>query len=519
MKNINIPKTGLSGLKAHWKDDLQAGFSISLIALPLCLGIAIASGFPPIAGLFAAIVGGLLVSRVNGSWVTITGPAAGLIVVNLGAIESLGQGDNVAGYHYALAAIFTAGIFIFLFGLLKAGKLGDFFPTSVVHGMLAAIGVIIIIKQLFVALGVRAHGHELYEVINEVPTAIRHANPEVALIAVLSVLILIGHTKIKSKFIRMVPAPMWVLMMAIPLELWMDWQHEHEVIFLGEHHKVGPQLLVHLPANVMDGIVFPDFGKIATGAFWVAVMTIALVTGIESLLSALAVDTLDPWKRKSNLNKDLGAMGVGASVSSMIGGLPMISEIVRSSANVTNGARTQWSNFFHAGFLLVFMLLLRPVIEMIPLSALAAMLVYTGYKLASPKEFKHVYEIGKSELLVFVVTLLVVLATDLLIGIAVGIIVNMALILFKGVAPGNLFKVKATISSESQSTILKLAGACVFTNYLGLKKMLHAHGDKNIILDLTGVSLLDHSVVHHLHGFERDQEQKGLKFKIVNDTI
>jgi MFS superfamily sulfate permease-like transporter len=158
--NLELPKEGLAGLKAHWKNDLKAGFNISLIALPLSLGIALASGFPPIAGLFAAIIGGLFVSRTNGSFMTITGPAAGLIVVNLTAIEVLGEGDNVAGYQYALAAIVVAGVLIAIFGLMKAGKLGDFFPTSAIHGMLAAIGVIIIVKQFFVAIAVRAHGHE-----------------------------------------------------------------------------------------------------------------------------------------------------------------------------------------------------------------------------------------------------------------------------------------------------------------------------------------------------------------------
>ncbi|MDH5379372.1 MAG: SulP family inorganic anion transporter [Cyclobacteriaceae bacterium] len=517
MFNQNTPKTGLAGLKAHWKDDLQAGFSISLIALPLCLGIAIASGFPPIAGLFAAIVGGLIVSRVNGSFVTITGPAAGLIVVNLAAIETLGQGDNVAGYHYALAAIVVAGLIILLFGLLKAGKFGDFFPTSAVHGMLAAIGVIIMVKQIFVALGVRAHGHEIFEVIEEIPTAIINSNPEVALIAVVSLAILIIYPKVKWKIVKMIPAPMWVLIVAIPMELLMDWKMEHEVIFLGEHHKVGPQLLVNLPANVMDGIVTPDFGKIATSAFWIAVMSIALVTAIESLLSAVAVDTLDPFKRKSDLNKDLGAMGIGASVSGLVGGLPMISEIVRSSANVGSGSKTQWSNFFHAIFLLIFMIVLKPIIELIPLSALAAMLIFTGYRLASPKEFKHVYEIGKSELLIFVTTLVMVLATDLLIGIAAGIIMNFIVNIFKGARVGEMFKVSVKESIDNEVATIAVAGACTFSNYLGLKKHLQKNAQRQfLVLDLSQATFLDHTVVHHLHGFERDQKVLGRKFEIIN---
>tara|TARA_R110002050_G_scaffold252628_2_gene390881 strand:- start:9969 stop:12149 length:2181 start_codon:yes stop_codon:yes gene_type:complete len=517
MHKLQTPLTGFAGLKAHWKDDLKAGFSISLIALPLSLGIALASGFPPIAGLLSAIVGGLLVSRINGSFATITGPAAGLIVVNLSAIEVLGAGDNVAGYHYTLAAIFMAGIFIFLFGLIKAGKLGDFFPTSAVHGMLAAIGVIIIIKQIFVAIGVSAHGHELYEVAEELPSGFLHANPEVALIALVSLIVLIVHPFIKYKFVQLIPAPMWVLLSAIPLELGMDWEHAHEVAVLGMHHKVGPQLLVHLPANLLDGIVMPDFGMIATSGFWIAVISIAMVTAIESLLSAVAIDTLDPFKRKSNLNKDLGAMGIGSSISSFMGGLPMITEIVRSSANVSNGAKTQWANFFHAVILLIFIILLRPLIELIPLSALAAMLVFTGYKLAAPKEFKHVYEIGKSELFIFVVTMIVVLATDLLIGIGVGIIVNMILNITKGASIGSLFKANVEEVIEKDKVTLKLKGAFTFSNYLGLKSKILKHADKSIALDLSEATMLDHSVVHHLHDFVHDQEAKGLEFYFEND--
>lgn len=518
MEILNF-KSGFASFRENWKQDLQSGFSISLIALPLCLGIAIASGFPPIAGLFAAIVGGLLVSRINGSHITITGPAAGLIVVNLGAIETLGQGDNAAGYKYALAAIVVAGVMIFLLGLFKAGKFGDFFPTAAVHGMLAAIGVIIIVKQLFVALGVSAHGHELYEVMAEIPEALLKSNPEVALIAVVSLIILIVYPKIKIKAIKLIPAPMWVLLVAIPLELVMDWQHEHELVFLSEHFKVGPQLLVHLPERVLDGVVMPDFAKIGTSAFWIAATTIALVTAIESLLSAVAVDSLDPFKRKSNLNKDVSAMGIGASVSGFIGGLPMISEIVRSSANVSDGAKSQWSNFFHAIFLLVFMFALQPVIELIPMSALAAMLIFTGYRLASPKEFKHVKEIGSNELIVFISTLVMVLATDLLIGIAVGIMVNMVLNIVKGASLSNLFKLNASYQTEGNTLTIAINGVLVFSNYLGLKSVISKHSDKNIILDLSKASYVDHTALHHIKDLMADKKLLGKSLTLANTSL
>ena len=343
MKTISI-KSGITHLKNHWKDDLLSGFSVSLIALPLCLGIAIASGFPPISGIFAAIVGGIFVSRINGSFLTIAGPAAGLIVVNLGAIESLGgvwTESNPGGLPYALAAIFIAGLIIFLFGLLKVGKLGDFFPSAAVHGMLAAIGIIIIVKQLFPALGTKATGKELYEVMAQIPAAFRAMDWHEGLIAGISLLILYVHSKIKSKVIKKIPAPLIVLLVAVPTA---EFFHLHGNTF------------VDLPNNLSKSIVAPDFSKILSSVFWTAVLTITLVSAIESILSALAVDQLDPKKRKANLNQDLIGMGAGTALSGAIGGLPMISEIVRSSANIGYGAKSQWSNFFHGLFLLIFIL-------------------------------------------------------------------------------------------------------------------------------------------------------------------
>jgi len=515
MEHNNLTSRGLASLRAHWKDDLKSGFGISLIALPLSLGIALASGFPPIAGLFAAIVGGLLVSRLNGSHVTITGPAAGLIVVNLAAVETLGNGDKIAGYHHALGAIVVAGILIFIFGKLKAGKMGDFFPTSAVHGMLAAIGVIIIVKQVFIALGVSAHGHELYEAMAEVPDALMHANPEIVVISAVALLILIVHPFLKLRPIQVIPAPMWVLIATIPLELWMDFQHEHQVIFAGAAHKVGPQYLVHLPSNILDGMAFPDFSLIISSGFWIAVISIALVTSIESVLSALAVDTLDPFKRKSDLNKDLSAMGVGAAASGLIGGLPVISEIVRSSANVSNGGKTGWANFFHGSFLLIFLVLLRPIIELIPLSALAAMLIYTGYRLASPKEFKHMYEIGKGELFVFLVTMVVVLLTDLLIGIAAGVVTNLIMNLAKGTELDHLFKAKVRVEKGVHGVTLKLGGTLVFSNYLSLKSNISKHKDvATLILDMSDVKYIDHTVVLHLNTLEHERKNDGKELEI-----
>jgi len=458
----DIPKKGFAGLKAHFKEDVISGFSVSLIALPLCLGIAIASGMPPLAGLITAIVGGILASRISGSFITISGPAAGLIVINLSAMETLGGAGaetGYAGYPYALAAILVGGLIVALFGLLKVGKVGDFFPTAAVHGMLAAIGVIIIIKQIFPALGVASPKGEILEIATEIPHAFTEANPYSLVIAAVALLILISYPYIKVKAIKLIPAPMWVLIFTVPL-----------AAFLGTEHLK----MVTLPHNLLGegGIQFPSFAKIGEGAFWIAVISIALVSGIESLLSAKAVDSLDPYKRKSNLDRDLISMGAGSSLAAAIGGLPMISEIVRSSANVSNGAKTQWANFFHGVFLLIYLLITTVIIEMIPIAALAAMLVFTGFRLASPKEFKHMFQIGLMEFEIFTVTLIAVLATDLVIGIVIGILFKYVLLLFKGTKFKELFKAQIEIDNTNGHTKFNLYGSQIFSNYLSLKKKM-----------------------------------------------
>lgn len=493
MEKTSIPKKGFAALKAHFKSDIIAGFSVSLIALPLCLGIAIASGMPPLAGLITAIVGGVFASRISGTFVTISGPAAGLIVISLGAVESL-------GYTNALGAILVAGIFVALFGLLKVGKIGEFFPLATVHGMLAAIGVIIIVKQLFPALGIPFAKGSIFDLILQLPAKLIATNLECLLVAASTIIILIVHPLIKVKWLQAIPAPLWVLVFSISI-----------ASAIGSEYFT----MVNMPDNLLgeEGFTFPSFDKILTSAFWIAVTGFALVSSIESLLSAKAVDTLDPYKRQSNLDKDLLAMGLGSSVAASIGGLPMISEIVRSSANITYGGKTQWSNFFHGLFLLVFLLIGVVVIEMIPIAALAAMLVFTGFKLASPKEFKHMYQVGIEQLVVFVTTLIAVLATDLIVGIVIGILVQYIFLFTKGVKISELFKAKI----YQKENRIELKGSHTFSNYLSLKKNLdivYKDADK-IELNFLDAHFIDHTVMKHLTNYQfiAKQNNKSLSFK------
>lgn len=508
-----IPETGIAGLKAHWRTEIVSGFIVFLIALPLCLGISLASGVPPMAGIITAVVGGLLISRINGSFVTINGPAAGLIVVILGAVEGLGQGDPMAGYRGMLAAVVVSGIILFVLGRLKAGKLGDFFPSSAVHGMLAAIGVIILAKQIHVAMGVKPEGKEPLSLLAEIPHSIVNMNPEVAVIGLVSLLIMAILPMIKNKYVTMIPAPMVVVLIGIALGKWFDLEHEHRYLFLdGHEYALGPKFLVTLPERVLDGITFPDFSKMLTMPFLAAVISITLVQGIESLLSAKAVDKLDPWKRHSDLNKDMSAIGAGSAIAGLIGGLPMIAEIVRSSANVNSGGRTGWSNFFHGIFLLVFVAVFPTLIHSIPLAALAAILMYTGYRLASPQNFKHTLHIGREQLAIFITTLVVTLATDLIIGVLSGILLKLLLHMGRGASLRSLFRPEVTVNYESLADqyVMDVRNVVIFSNYLALKKQLDTiPAGKDILVNFESAKLVDHTVMENLNAYKERYERAG----------
>jgi len=518
-----LPKTGLAGLKENWRSDLLSGFLVFLIALPLCLGISMASGFPPSAGIITAIIGGVLVSRISGSFVTINGPAAGLIVVVYDAVQSLGDGDAMAGYRFTLAAIVVASVIQILMGVFKAGRLSSFFPASVVHGMLAAIGIIIMAKQIHVVLGVTPEKGSLISTIAQIPYSLMNMNHEIAIIGFSGLAILIAWSLINNKTLKMIPAPLVVVLVGIALARYFDLEHEHLYLFLPDahflpHHEetVGPKFLVAISDNFMSGFYFPDFSKIATVEFWEAVVTISLVGSLESLLSAMAVDKLDTYKRHSNLNKDLTAVGVGNLVAGCVGGLPMIAEIVRSSANVNNGAKTSWANFFHGSLLLLFVVLFPRLIHSIPLAALASLLVFTGFRLASPREFAKVMGIGKEQFFMFTVTVIGVIATDLLVGVAIGILVKLTIHLIRGVNFSNLFKIHFSVEQKADTIFIEISGAAVFSNFMALKDALaKLENGKTIVFQLNDTYLLDHTVMEFFHDFQHAYEAQGGKCEFL----
>ena len=521
---LALPKSGIPGLVENWRSDLLSGFLVFLIALPLCLGIAMASGFPPMSGIISAIIGGLIVSRISGSFMTINGPAAGLIVVIVDAVQSLGQCDAMAGYRFTSAAIVVASVLQILLGVFKAGKLSAFFPSSVVHGMLAAIGIIIMAKQIHTLLGVKPEAKTLLGTIAEIPHSIMEMNPEVSLIGLCGLVLLIIWSLIKQPTLKMIPAPLLVVMLGLALGQYFDLDHIHQYLFLPDakilpHHQftIGPTFLVAVPEHFMAGFYFPDFSKIATSEFWVSVVTIWLVGSLESLLSATAVDKLDPYKRNSNLNRDLAAVGAGNLVAGMVGGLPMIAEIVRSSANVNNGAKTSWANFFHGALLLIFVALFPKLIHEIPLSSLAALLVFTGFRLASPSEFAKTLSVGLDNFAVFVVTIIGVIATDLLVGVAIGIVVELLIHISRGLKPSNVFSLAYHVKqTDSQTYHIAVSGAAVFSNFISLKSLLADFPEqKTVFFDLTEADLIDHTVMEFIHHFAEEYNHAGGKCEIV----
>ena len=504
---LKVPKDGWAGLKENFAADATAGFVVFLLAMPLSLGIAKASDFPPIMGLVTAIIGGILVSVISGSRLTIKGPAAGLIVVVAGAVAAFGGGET--GWKLALGAMVVAGLVQVLFGLFKFGKLVDVFPLSAIHGMLAAIGIIIIVKQIPVFLAVNPDlfkGLSTVGMITAIPSFFLNLDPKAALIGVFSLAIMLGWPFLKGYKLGKVPAPLMVLLVAIPAQLAMDFA------------QTAPSYALLKIGNLMDSLALnADFsGVFQTGIFIKYVIMFALVGSLESLLTVKAIDLADPYRRKSNTNKDLIAVGVGNTASAFLGGLPMISEVARSSANVNQGAKTRWANFFHGVFLLVFVLVATPVIEMIPNAALAAMLISVGIKLAHPKEFIRTYHIGKEQLAIFLATIFFTLVEDLLIGIAAGVVLKMIIHLANGAPISSLFKTPAVVSFNDNQYLVEIDKSAIFSNYLGIKRKLEEiPAGFQVTIDLKNTKLVDHSVMENLHRFQQDYEENGGTVKII----
>ena len=506
-----VPRGTLEGLRDYWKFDLLSGFLVFLIALPLCLGIALACGYPAIAGIFTAIIGGVLATFFSNSELTIKGPAAGLIVIAIGCVTEFGftgGTDPVAdmqAYRLALGVGVAAGIIQILIGVFRAGILGEFFPTAAIHGLLASIGVIIIVKQFPVTLGLGSEGAPL-ELLAKIPQFVIDMNPIVALIGIISLVIMFGWEYIKIPRLKVIPAPVVVLLIAVPMGMFFNIGQEHTYAFGGREYLLGEKFLVNVPDNMFSAITFPDFSGVGTTIGLKYILMFALIGSVESLLSAKAIDEIDPWHRRTNHDRDLLAVGVGNTLAAFVGGLPMISEIVRSKANIDNGARTRFANMYHGAFLLIFVALLPGLINQIPLAALGAMLVRVGFRLASPQEFVHMYQVGREQLVIFVSTIVGVLATDLLSGIGIGIAVKAAFHIFNGAPLLSLFRLRVNVErGEKDGVTVAVKDSAIFSTWIGLKKRLErVKGEAPVVLDLSETYFVDHTVMERLKETESE---------------
>lgn len=498
MENLNErPISGVKGLKKHWKSDIIAGFMVFLLALPLSLGVAKASGFPPAMGVLTAIVAGLVTLFFNNlGELTIKGPAAGLITVCASAVTDLGD------WHIVASVVVIVGAIQVLLSYLRVASLSNLFPLSAIEGMMAAIGIIIILKQIPVLLGDEPYlyeGEKPFELIADIPKFVAHEHAHIAIIGGIALLLMFILPNVKIKWLKSIPAPMIVLIVTIPLSIiWhlKDTEGNYSVVSIGNFWG--------------DLNLNADFSKASTPLFWKYIFMFLFINSIESLLTTKAVDQLDPYRRETDYNGDYRVIGTGNFIAGLLGGLPMISEVVRSSVNVNYGAKTKWSNVFHAIFLLISMILLIPFIELIPNAALAAMLIYAGYRLANPKVFSHIMHLGIDQFIIFGVTVIVTLLEDLLLGVAVGILTKIIFHFIRGAKFKELFKAKYDIEDNPDTFIIHLKGVGVFSNIIGYKKLLeNLDTSKKAIIDFSQCKLIDHSFLLFIHYMGNMFEEKG----------
>lgn len=512
MINSNeIPSTGFKGFKENWHNDLIASISVALVALPLALGIAVASGVEPMAGILSCVIGGLVTTFYRGSHMAINGPAAGLIAVVLVGLATL-EGN----IHYVLAAIVISGGLQVLLGLFKLGRFGKMLPSSVLQGIMAAIGIIIFAKQIHYALGTTSNADSIIDTLKDAVYLLPEANPFVVLISLSGFLLLIFYKRINIRFFHLIPAPMWVLLISLPFVFGFDFFNEQMISLFGKDYSIGPEFLISIPDNPLDVILYPDFALIGTWPFWTTVISINLISSIQTLAMTRAVDKLDPYRRVTDLNKDLIGVGLSTMVSGALGGLPIITVIVRSTVNVQSNAKTKWSNLYHGLFLLLFVLLFSSVLQSIPLAALAIILVYTGFKLASPIAFKQTYDQGVEQLVFMVSTLVITLTTDLLTGIIGGILVALLLhMLLAKVGFIQFFKMifnsgSRTYKREDGSYDIKFKGIANFLAVLEMNKLLDPIPKGSTVrIDLSKTRLVDLSVMENVIDFKRVMDNEG----------
>lgn len=491
--------------------DLPSGLVVFLVALPLCLGIALASGAPLFSGIISGVIGGLIIGSLSGSQLSVCGPAAGLTTIVIASVIKLETWEAF------LCAVVLAGVIQLVMGFLKAGSIGNYFPSSVIKGMLAAIGLILILKQIPHAVGFDAdyEGDDSFlqpdgqNTLTEINRALDAISPGAVIIAAVALTLLILWERPfikKQKFTLYLPGPLLAVVFGTLLNEFFKLSYP-ELAVSSEH-------LVSLPvssniASFISQFTFPDFGTIANFKVFEVAFTIALVASLETLLSIEASDQLDPLRRVTPLNRELKAQGVGNIISGLIGGLPITSVIVRSSANVNSGARTKASTMFHGFLLLSTVAFIPGILNTIPLSCLAAILITVGYKLTKPATIKAMYLKGWNQFLPFIITIIAILLTDLLIGISIGIVIGLLFVL-----KTNFQKSLFSVSKEG-NYLIRLTKDVSFLNKALLRQTFRDVPDNShVIIDGSRSYFIDPDILETIEDFQKNASIRNITVEL-----
>ena len=509
MKNLNL----LSNLK----HDLPASVVVFFVALPLCLGIALASGAPLFSGLIAGIIGGIVVGSLSGSQVGVSGPAAGLAAIVLTAIGDLG------GFQNFLLAVVLGGLIQLLFGILRAGIIGYYFPSSVIKGMLTGIGIIIILKQIPHFFGYESpegdfsfFQHNGENTFSGIFNPLKYISPGATLIAFLSLAILLLWSNVLSKKARifeLIQGPLVAVAVGILFVV---------ITSDNAYWAIQSQQLVSVPVpeninSFLGQFSFPNFGVIGNPQIWITAFTIALVASLETLLCVEATDKLDPEKRVTPTNRELIAQGTGNFISGLIGGLPVTQVIVRSSANIQSGGKTKMAAIIHGFLLLISVLLIPVLLNQIPLSVLAAILLIVGYKLAKPSLFVTMYQLGWKQSVPFVVTVLGIVFTDLLIGIGLGLLVGIVVILIKSFQNSHFLHIEDKSNGKHRIKMTLAEEVTFFNKGAILKELDSLPRDTVLELDVRKTRFLDHDIIEILQDFSEKRKTRNIDIIIISD--
>jgi MFS superfamily sulfate permease-like transporter len=509
------------GIFSSLKQDLPASIVVFFVAVPLCLGIALASGAPLFSGLISGIIGGIIVGSISNSSLGVSGPAAGLAVIVLSSIKSLG------GFDIFLMAVVLSGVFQIILGFLKGGIIGHYFPSSVIKGMLTGIGIIIFLKQIPHAFGYdgdyqgdlsffQADGENTF---SELINMLDYLSPSALFVSVVSLIIILVwdlYLSSKHKFFKLLQGPLIAVTFGVSYQL-ITSAYFPEFAILKEH-------LVSVPvAESLSGFAgqfsLPKFSSILNSEVWIVAGTITVVASLETLLSVEATDKLDPNKGLTNTNRELVAQGVGNMFSGLIGGLPVTQVIVRSSANIQSGGKSKLSAILHGVFMLVAVAIIPFVLNLIPLAVLASILFIVGFKLAKPSLFKETYQLGWGQFVPFIITVLGVVFTDLLTGIVLGVGVGFIILLRKSYLTSHLLYTETVDNEGNKKGVIKLAEEVTFINKSAIIKVLNnVPSGISLTIDMSQCRIIDYDLLELIDDYKISAKTKGIELRVIERT-